>query len=71
MNREENIKHGLKLFQIRSKLQEMGIVQPIKEMIERGLWKANKNNHNYLSGRMYDNEFLKALDKLENQCQNV
>lgn len=56
----------LKLFQTRVNLEKKAIKKPIKAMIENGLWNRTDQDNNYLSGRIINNDFLEALDKLNN-----
>ena len=64
MKQDDKIKYQLNLWQLRSQLQDKGIRQVIPELLKEGLWKEDKQNHNYLLGRMQDDKFLEALNKL-------
>ena len=57
----EQISFRLKLYQLRSELLKKGILQPVKNMVEEGLIADSKQNHNFLSGRILNQEFLDAL----------
>jgi hypothetical protein len=58
-------KYKLRLYQIRVNLERKGIKQPIKEMILRNMIEDNKNNHNYLLGRIVNEDFLYELETLD------
>ena len=59
------IEYRLKLYQTRSKLQSKGVIHQVKAMIKEGLWERTVLDNNFISGRMMNYEFLKALIKLE------
>ncbi len=57
------IKYQLLLWETRLDIEKKGISKPVHEMIKLGLIKDYPNNHNYLLGRMQNEEFLKKLIK--------
>ena len=59
------IKYRLKLYQTRSKLQSKSVIHQVKAMIKEGLWQKTALDNNFISGRMMNAEFLKAIIKLE------
>lgn len=59
------IDYRLKLYQTRSKLQAKGVIHQVKAMINEDLWKKTALDNNFISGRMMNTTFLKALIKLE------
>ena len=64
---KENVGYKLRLYQLRSDLLSLGCLQPVKWMIEDGTWQEDANNHNYLSGRVINEDFIIALDRLKNK----
>lgn len=71
MSQVKNVRYKLRLYQLRADLLELGIGQPVKEMIDRGLWKENPYNHTYLSGRAISAAFVDALERLKTICEDV
>ncbi len=70
MNTKQVINYGLYLYQLRSDILKLGCMQPVKWMINMDIWHEDKDNHNYLSGRMVNKEFIVALERLKNQLEN-
>jgi hypothetical protein len=56
------IKYRLKLYTLRSQLQDNGILQPVNEMVKLGILKKDTKNWDYLLGRVLNEEFLEKLE---------
>jgi len=65
MDQIEKIEFMLDLYEIRLYLAINDIKQPIKEMVKRGFIKEDKNNTNYLNGRILNLDFLNNLKDFE------
>ena len=65
MKQIQKIKYIKELYQLREDLHEVGIMQPVKEMIKEGLIGNDTNNHNFISGRIVNLDFLTKLRKLK------
>lgn len=69
---KKKVDYMLKLYRLRQQLLKLGVMQPLKWMIEDGLWVASDNDYNYLSGRIRNDDFVKALESLKNRVeQNI
>lgn len=68
-NKITNVDYQLRLWQVRSKLQSKGIVQPINEMLKRGLIKKDPRNNALILGRIRDEKFLDKLENFNNQIE--
>jgi hypothetical protein len=65
MKQIEKIEFILDLYESRLYLADNGVKQPIKEMIKSGFLKEDKNNTNYLNGRIVNPSFLISLRRFE------
>ena len=54
-------KYQLELWRTRSELQRKGIHKPVNEMVKMGILKKDKQNSNYILGRISNEEFLEKL----------
>lgn len=61
----DTLDYKLQLFKTRKQLNIKGVSQPVRIMINKGLWTKTKQDSNYLLGRVINEEFLTALKKLE------
>lgn len=65
MEQIEKIEYMLDLYESRLYLATNDIKQPIKEMVKSGFIKEDKNNTNYLNGRILNQNFLTSIKKFE------
>ena len=60
------VEYKLRLYQLRSSLQQKGVKQPVTEMIGRYMIKKSTKNWDYLNGRTINIDFLEKLEELNN-----